>query len=364
MRFVSASTGTSVVLVLVVASGLGLLARWKYLQISAPMPAPVESPEVVGTEAAVAIQTRSTATAVGTILSPRSIQLRTELVGTIARISFKPGQIVEADQVLLEMDSSVERAQLDSALAMRQVADSTYKRTKQAFDSRAISDLELEQSVGMLAQAKSEVSRLEAIIRKKTLRAPFRAAAGLFDVHEGQYLPEGTPITMLQGIENYAFVDFMMPQQVADFIHAGDSISILSSASEVLSASVVAVDSQADKLTRNVMARARVESPPATMQPNDSVKLFIEYGPLLDSVRVPFTSVRSAPTGSFVYIAEVDSSDETKLRARTRNVLPGRSVGENLSILSGLKAGERVVTDGSFKLRDGVWIVPVESQGP
>ena len=192
MRIVSSRIITSVLLVLLVASGLGSLAWWKYLQISAPFPVPLEVPEMVGTKLAIPSQNRSRATAVGTILSPRSIQLRTELVGVIDSIQFKPGQIVEDKQVLMELDSSVEKAQLDSALAIRQVADSTYRRTKLASDNRAISELELEQSASVLAQAKAEVSRLEAIIRRKTIRAPFRARAGLFDLHQGQYLPEGS----------------------------------------------------------------------------------------------------------------------------------------------------------------------------
>lgn len=364
MRTVFPRIITSVILILLVASGLGYLARWKYLQISAPVPAPSETPEMVGTGIAVPIQTQSKATAVGTILAPRSIQLRTELVGMIASIQFKPGQIVEEAQVLLELDSSVEKAQLDSALALRQIADSTYRRTKLASENRAISEMELDQSVSALAQAKAEVARLEAIIRRKTIIAPFRAKAGLFDLHKGQYLPEGTPITMLQGVEDYVFVDFMMPQQVADFLHTNDSISILLSAKESLPACVVAVDSQADKLTRSVMARAKIDSPPAFLQPNDSVKVAIDYGPRVDSVQIPLTALRSAPTSAFVFVAEKGTGDETKIRARMRNVVPGPTVGQSVSILSGLQAGERVVTDGSFKLRDKAWIIDAESEGP
>jgi membrane fusion protein (multidrug efflux system) len=319
---------------------------------------------MVGTGIAVPIQTQSKATAVGTILAPRSIQLRTEMVGTIAFIGFKPGEIVEEAQELLKLDSSVEKAQLASAKALQQIADSTYQRTKLASESRAISEMELDQSASVLAQARAEVARLEAIIRRKTIIAPFRAKAGLFDLHEGQYLPEGAPITMLQGVEDYVFVDFMMPQQVADFLHTNDSVSILLSAKESLPACVVAVDSQADKLTRSVMARAKIDSPPTVLQPNDSVKVAIDYGPRVDSVQVPLTALRSAPTSAFVFVVEKDANDETKLLARMRNVVPGPTVGQNVSILSGLQAGERVVTDGSFKLRNEAWIIPAESEGP
>lgn len=364
MRTVSPRIITSVILILLVASGLGYLARWKYLQLSAPVSQPSETPEMVKIEIAGPVQTQSKATAVGTVLAPRSIQLRTEMVGVIASVEFKPGQIVEEAQELLKLDSSVERAQLASAVALQQIADSTYRRTKLASENRAISEMELDQSDSMLAQANAEVARLEAIIRRKTIIAPFRAKAGLFDLHEGQYLPEGTPITMLQGIAGYAFVDFMMPQQVADFLQVNDSVSILLPAEETLSGCVVAIDSQADRLTRSVMARAKIDSPPAILQPNDSVKVAIDYGPRVDSVQVPLIALRSAPTSAFVFVAEKDTNDETKMRARVRNVVPGPTVGQNVSVLSGLQAGERVVTEGSFKLRDKAWVVDAESEGP
>jgi membrane fusion protein (multidrug efflux system) len=361
MRSIWSKIVASILLIVIVGGFLWLIVSRRRTMDNAPVAQQVEMPEAVGVAIVEPIETRASATAIGTVLAPRSIQLRTELVGLVSAVSFSPGQIVEQDQILVQFDTSVEKAQLASAQAMRQIAESTYKRSKQASDARAISELELEQSAAMFAQADAEVMRLEAIIQKKTLRAPFRARAGLFDLHPGQYLPEGTAITMLQGIDPYAHIDFMMPQQVADFIKVGDCIFVNSEAQQT-QAIVIAIDSQADKVTRNVMARAKLDNPPASLQPNDSIRLEMKYGPSISSVKIPFTALRSAPSGSFVYVAQADEKDSSKLRAVMKNVSPGASAGQFVTIGEGLKVGETVVTDGSFKLRDGVLIVPVESK--
>ena len=345
----------SLLLLLAVGGTLWLIVVRRQQIASIPKEAPPERPEIVGLATAEPTEFRSIATAIGTVLAPRSIQLKSELVGTVTKVSFEPGQIVEQDQLLVQFDTSVEEAQLASALAMQQIAESTFKRTQQAASVKAISELELEQAVSMLAQAKAEVSRLGAIIRKKTLRAPFRARAGLFDLHAGQYLPEGTAITMLQGIETYAHIDFMMPQLVSDSVKVGDSIKIESEGKEI-DAIVIAIDSQADRITRNVMARGRIEELPESLQPNDSVKVAIPFGPIVSSVKVPITALRNAPTGPFVYRQVADDKDPRKYRVRMTQVVPGRSSGDSIAIMQGLQVGDIVVTDGSFKLREGVLV--------
>lgn len=358
MRSYVTSIIASILLVLCVGGSIGLIFYRRMKADSIPQPPPVEFPERVGAVAAEPIQTRASATAIGTVLAPRSIQIRTELVGTISKISFSPGQTVEEGAELLQLDTSVEQAQLASAKAMQRIAESTYKRSKQAAESRAISELELEQSEAALAQSKAEVQRLEAIIAKKTIKAPFRAKSGIFDLHPGQYLPEGTTITMLQSLDSHVNVDFMMPQHVADFIKTGDCIEVISSDATKLTATIIAIDSQADRVTRNVMARARLNDPPPSFQPNDSVKIEMEYGPTVDNVKVPYTAIRNSPTGAFVYVAQPDENDNNKLKARPRQVVPGRSAGQWVTILKGVQVGETVITDGSFKLREGMWVAP------
>jgi len=335
MRSIWTNVVASTLLILIVGCFFWLIVSRRQAMDSVPPPEQREVPEAVQVSTVQPIEMRSSATAIGTVLAPRSIQLRTELVGMVSKVFFSPGMIVEKNQDLVHFDTS---------------------------NARAISELELEQAKSLLAQANAEVERLKVVIEKKKLRAPFRARAGLFDIHPGQYLPEGTPITMLQGIEEtnpYVHIDFMMSQQVADYLKLGDCVSVIAT-EDSIPATIIAIDSQADKVTRNVMARAELKNPPETLQPNDSVRLEMKFGKPVPMVKIPSTSLRNAPSGAFVYVAARDPKDSTKLRAYMRNVKTGASFGEFVTIKAGIKEGETVVTDGSFKLRDGVLIAPVE----
>lgn len=362
MRSIWTNVVASTLLILIVGCFFWLIVSRRQAMDSVPPPEQREVPEAVQVSTVQPIEMRSSATAIGTVLAPRSIQLRTELVGMVSKVFFSPGMIVEKNQDLVHFDTSVEELQLKSAEAIREMSKSNYTRSEQASNARAISELELEQAKSLLAQANAEVERLKVVIEKKKLRAPFRARAGLFDIHPGQYLPEGTPITMLQGIEEtnpYVHIDFMMSQQVADYLKLGDCVSVIAT-EDSIPATIIAIDSQADKVTRNVMARAELKNPPETLQPNDSVRLEMKFGKPVPMVKIPSTSLRNAPSGAFVYVAARDPKDSTKLRAYMRNVKTGASFGEFVTIKAGIREGETVVTDGSFKLRDGVLIAPVE----
>jgi membrane fusion protein, multidrug efflux system len=349
------SIAGSVLLILLVLSVLAGIGFKKYQMMTAPPPPHVEHPEMVVFAKPESASIRKSTTTVGTVLAPRSVQLRTEVSGTVANMSFAPGQVVDADQLLLKLDTSVEEAQLAGAQAAMKIAESTLKRTKQAADMRAISELELEQASAIMSQARADVMRLEATIRKKTLRAPFCARAGLFEIQVGQYLPEGTQITMLQGIDNFVLIDFMMPQQAADELHVGDEIRLAIEPNPYM-AKIIAVDSQADRVTRNVMARARLDQPPASMQPNDSVRIEMEYGAAVEASTIPAAGLRRSPTGAFVYVVLPDQKDSSKMLVHAQNVVPSKTIGQRVALLSGLALNDTIVSDGSFKLREGMWV--------
>lgn len=302
---------------------------------------------------------RSSTTVVGTVVAPRMLQLMTETVGTVEAIHFRSGDVVKPGQVLLELDTSVEKAMLASAKAAERIADSTYRRIKKAMEVQALSESDLDQTEAMLAQARAEVARIEAVIRRKVLVAPFEARAGVFDIQPRQYLPEGSLITMLQGIDEFIYIDFMMPQQVADHLQVGDQVA-LEHLGQNLQAQVIAVDSQADRVSRSLAARAKVLTPPSTLQVNDSVKVVAQFGDAQSTLLIPSSALRSNPTGAFCYVAQVDPTDTSKWIAKRREVLVGSTLGNNVSIRQGLEPNEQIIADGSFKIYDGTWVVPSE----
>ncbi len=351
---------------LLIAATLALiagLAVYKYNQIQASMNAdpPPEYPVAVSIVAAKELSTRNRTTMIGTVLSPQSIILSNEIAGTVSAIHFEPGHVVEKGQVLVELDTSVELAQLESARARRTIADSAFRRVREAADARAVTPSELDEATAALAQATAEVDELEAVINRKTLRAPFRGNIGLSDTHLGQFLPSGFNIASLQSIEDFVYVDFMIPQSASDSVRVGDQVQ-LQAQLHGLVGEVIALDSQADRKSRNLMARAKTDSHPEFLLPGDSVKVAIEYGKPLTKPAVPAESLRSAPMQTYVYVATQDKLGA--LRAYARQVIPGVTVDGWLRIVSGLNVGEQVVSEGSFKLRDGALVSASSSDAP
>ncbi len=353
-RLVAVVLGSIGLVAVVLAIGGGL-ARFKYLQITAAslQKPPPEMPEAVTILPASSLAIRASATAIGTIRAPRSITLQNEVAGQVEAIGFQPGDIVDTGQVLVRLDHAVEDAMLLSAIAKQRMAKSMLERNRRVALANASSANEIDQAEADMAQGDAEVARLKAIIEKKTLIAPFRAKAGLIDTHVGQYLSEGTELTTLQGIDDYVEVDFMMPQSVADVVEIGQNVTLLL-AEEDLEATLIALDAIADRSTRNLLGRAKLPNPPAYLQPNDAVKVRVQYGPEMDVIAVPAEALRRSPTGSFVYVAEADQSGA--LRATSRRVIAGQAAGDLVVVNGGIEAGEAVVVSGSFKLRDNAMV--------
>ncbi len=338
--------------VLGVLGGLGW-HKYRTLVVASEQGPRPESPEIISIAPATQIIFRDRVTAIGTVRAARSITLKNEISGQVASISMKSGDIVEQGQPLVTLDRSVEEAELLSALAGQRMARSMMERTRRVAKANASSGNELDQAEADMAKADAEIARLKAIINKKSLIAPFRAKAGMLDTHPGQYLAEGTEITTLQGIDDHLLVDFMMPQSVADSVVVGQPVRLLVEPSP-LQAEVIAVDAQADRSTRNVMARAKLFDPPGFLQPNDSVKVQVEYGEPRVGIGVPSEAVRRSPTGAFVFLAEPDQTGA--LRATVRRVVPGQTIGGSLIVYQGLTVDDPVIVDGSFKLREGLLV--------
>ncbi len=350
----------SIAVLLGVFGVAGGVAWVKYIQIEqakaaggyGPMPETITARDVEP------ITFRQSATSVGTVVASKWITLRNEVSGAVVRLSVTSGSMVNQGDVMIELDKSVEQASLESAAARCKINESTFKRMKQAFQSKASTELEVEQSEAELAQSKAEFARLQAIIEKKTMRAPFRARAGLINIHPGQFLAEGTEITTLQGVGDFINIDFMMPQTIADQLKIDQEVTIQHAGGN-FQATVKAFDSKADRSTRNLLVRAELRNPAESLTPNDSVHVDVEYGPEIQVMSVPIEAIRRTPMGAHVFVVEEDSKGGKIASMRT--VIPGRTIGGRQAIMSGLSQQQQVIADGSFKLREGSPIVVSQS---
>src|SRR5574341_551176 len=294
----------SAILLAVVLFIAAALAAWKTASArasaaaAAHMPEPVE---VVTTALAVEQQHRATTTSIGTVLALRSITLRTELSGTVSEVKLVPGRIVDSGAVLVALDISVEQADLRALEAQAALAQTSLARLQRLREHGAVSAEEVDRAVAERDIAQAQMARTQAIIAKKTIRAPFRARVGIADVHPGQYLNEGTQLTTLQGVDGAAHVDFEVSQQVAAGLRAGDRVRVLTAGdSTALTARIVAVDARVDPATRTTTVRATIVG--ATPAPGSSVRVLVPSGPSAKAIVSPVSALRRGPSGDHVFI--------------------------------------------------------------
>jgi membrane fusion protein (multidrug efflux system) len=348
----------SVVLLLTILGTGGSLAAWKYTALrkadaaAASQPEPMEA---VSSALAKKRMHRRTISSIGTVLALRSITLRNELPGTVHRVNLTPGQIIEPGTVLVALDVSVEESELKAQEAQAALAETNLERLLRLKEHLATSQEEVDQARAERDVARAQIARAKAIIARKTIRAPFRARVGLSDVHPGQYLNEGTELTTLQGVGDAAHVDFTVPQRVAAGLGPGDNVSIFAgNDTSPIAARIVALDARVDTTTRNAMVRARIAGGAGAPAPGASVRVVVPVGGTSAAVVVPVSALRKGPGGDHVFVIAPDK--EGKTRAHLRRVQSGPMLGDEVLILEGLTAGERVATSGSFKLREAALV--------
>jgi membrane fusion protein (multidrug efflux system) len=358
-----ALTGSA--LLLIALAGVGFaLATWKAASIrkssamAASQPEPMES-------IAVAVATerthQPTTTSIGTVLALQSVTLRNEIAGTVRNVGLVPGQIVEQGALLVALDVSVETAELKAQEAQAALTEVSLRRTQQLGKTKVASDVELDKARAEHDIAHAQIARTQAIIDRKTIRAPFRARVGMADLHPGQYLNEGTQITTLQGIGDTVHVDFTVPQAVVATLREKDKVEVVSGAS-TLPASIVALDSRIDPATRNGWVRAKIDDAEKAPAPGASVRVRVPVGPPRTAVAVPVSALRKGPDGDHLFV--ITPGHDGKPRASVRPVQSGQVQGDEVLIHTGLKAGERVAASGSFKLRESALVAITEETAP
>jgi len=352
----------SLVVIGAVLAAAVALAVWKQSAIADSNAAASGMPEPMESVAAAVAQEREhnrTTTSIGTVVALRSVTLRNEVPGTVSQVRLAPGQVVEAGTVLIALDTSVERAELKALEAQAALAETRAGRLRRMNEQRAASDDELDTAIAEKDVAFAQVARTRAIIARKTIRAPFRARVGISDVHPGQYLGEGTQLTTLQGVDDAAYVDFTVAQQVAAFLRKGALVQIHAGsegqgAGVPITAKIVATDSRVDRFTRNAVVRARIDDADLAPAPGASVRVNVPIGAPQLAVTIPASALRKGPAGDHVFVLAEDETGKTRAYARTVEV--EALAGDEVVIRRGLKAGERVAASGSFKLREAALV--------
>jgi len=246
--------------------------------------------------------------------------------------------------------------------AQAKLAQMVLERMEDASLKDGASDIEVDRATAERDIARANIERIKAIIARKTIVAPFRARIGMSDLHIGQYLEEGTELTTLQGVDDAVHVDFTVAQQVAAALTAGDEVQVVSPVlGGAVTAEVVAIDARVDIATRNAWIRAKVIGAGERLSPGASVRVQVPVGQPRKAVAVPVSAVRKGPEGDHVFVLQPD--DKGQMRAHMRQVVSSSMLGDEILVVDGLTPGETVAAAGSFKLREGVLVVPPSANG-
>jgi membrane fusion protein (multidrug efflux system) len=352
----------AIVLVLIIAGGLvavkgsqisGLIKAGKAAEQAGP------PPESVATAKAGEQVWEGTVSAVGSVVANKGVAVSNDAPGTVSRILFESGANVRAGQVLVELDTSVERAQLASARARKELAASTAKRSRALLESGAIASASSEADEASLKTSSTDADALQAQIERKIAKAPFSGRVGLRLVNLGQYLAPGTPITMLEAVDS-VYVDFTLPQQRLDDVKVGMPVRVAreGDAGAPVEGTIAAVEPSVDAATRAMKVRAAIANTGERFRPGMFVTVSVVLPKQAAVVTVPATSIVHASYGDSVFIVGDDAKPKTGKIARQQFVKIGASRGDYVAVLDGVKAGDEVVSAGAFKLRNNAPVIP------
>ena len=290
--------------------------------------------------------------AIGTAVAMQSTEIASEVPGAVRTIRMESGQEVEAGEVLLTLDSAVERAQLRAARADAHLAGLTLERSERLGAQGAVPSAELDGARARQSAGAANVSLLLATIAKKTIRAPFSGRLGLVDVDVGQIVQPGTPLALLQRIAPL-YVDFQVPSSQLRHLSTGLRVRSRSDSypDETFEGILETIDTQIDPSTRNVRVRANLANEDERLRPGMFLEVEVVQPQTRRVLMVPNTAVLYAPYGDSVYIVEESEDSDV---ARQVFIRVGERRGDFVEVLSGVEEGQVVVTTGAFKLQNGV----------
>ena len=306
--------------------------------------------------------------AVGTIAPVKGVALSNDAAGLVSKIRFESGQLVKEGQVLVELDTSVERAQLASAVVRHDLALVNVNRSRALIKEQVTSQAQVDTDEAQAKSSATDAQTIQAQIARKIVRAPFSGRLGIRAVNVGQYLNPGTTLTVLQAI-GAVYVDFSLPQQQLGSITVGMpvKVSIEGSPDAAFDGTIAAIDPTVDSATRMIKLRASVPNQDDKLSPGMFVNVAVVLPDQGQVVTIPLTAVVHASFGDSVFVIEDKKPDAPGSRtsqsgqviknARQQFVRLGQARGDFVAVLDGVTEGQELVTAGAFKLRNNSPIV-------
>jgi membrane fusion protein (multidrug efflux system) len=317
-------------------------------------------PETVSAAVAHEEKWQDTLTAIGSISAEQGVTVSPEIAGTVREIAFESGTRVTKGDLLVRLDTSLEAAQLRAMEAQAELARLNAERDRQLLTNNTLAQSELDAAEAVLKQHQADADAIRATIEKKNIRAPFAGQLGIRLVNLGELLDVGKSIVSLQSLSP-VYADFSLPQQELARLQTGLPVRVSSDTypDQRFDGVLTAINPDLDQTTRSVRLQATFKNNDQRLRPGMFVRVEVELPDAQTVLAIPATAILSAPYSDSVYVIETrPAKDGGKPQqvVRQQLVRTGRSRGDFISVISGLKAGDRVVSAGIFKLRNGMVI--------
>jgi membrane fusion protein (multidrug efflux system) len=347
-----------IAIVLLVVGGLGGIKALQIKALIASAKSFSQPPETVASAVVHEEKWQGTLTAIGSVTAVQGVVITPELAGTVREINFESGAVVAKGDLLVKLDTSSEEAQLRSLEAQVQWAKVTLERQTSLRTNQIGSQSDYDSADAAWKQAVANADATRAIIEKKTLRAPFAGQLGLRQVNLGQYLDAGKSIVSLQSLTP-VYTDFSLPQQELGHLKPGMHVRVTTDTypDRKFDGTLLALNPDLDSATRSVAMRATFDNPDQALRPGMFAKVEVLLPEEKSVLVIPATAVLSQPYGDSVYVIEAAPEkigEKPGLVVRQQIVRTGEARGDLITIKSGLKPGERVVSAGGLKLRNGM----------
>jgi membrane fusion protein (multidrug efflux system) len=353
-----------IIVVVLLAAVFGAIFGWKYYvgeqmaaaQSGGPPPATVAVSE------AHIDRWQPYLHSVGSLVAVAGIEVTNEVAGKISAIRFESGQEVAAGDLLLQLDDQSDRAQLRGLQAEERLARLRFQRTARLLKQNSASQSDYDEALATLDGAKAAVAAQEALIDKKQIQAPFEGQLGIRRVDLGEFLAPGSAIVPLEALDPI-YVDFSLPERELARVRVGQSleVSVQAFPGRTFTGEVSAIDPGVEVATRSLRLRATLDNPDRLLRPGMFSSVKVLLGGDEEVLTIPRTAVTYNPYGDSVFVV---FDRDGQLVVQRRQVQTGEARGGRVEVISGLEPGDRVVSAGQVKLRNGQPIVVDDKPAP
>ncbi len=282
----------------------------------------------------------------GSIEANEQVDIRSEISGIVESINFQEGTMVSKGQVLFKVNDIELRAQLANVKTSQGLASENERRAKLLLEKEAISQEEYDIASADFKSSKAQTQLIQAQIAKTTVRAPFSGKIGLRAISNGTYVTPTTPIAKLVNTSQLK-ITFSIPEKYASQMKVGNALSFTTAGStEKFDAKIYAIEPEIEVATRTLKVRAIAQNPDGKLYPGTFANVALPLDHIKDALLVPTEAIIPIQNGKKIFISENGKAKEIVVQTGSRTE-------KEILVLTGLKAGDTVLTSGVMTLKNG-----------